>query len=170
MKSKAQPSEARFAYEGLDRVIHERARLSVFTSLATHPKCLAFVGLKQLCALTDGNFSQHLDVLEHMAFGDAYLLASAACIGLLTFYLTFVLRSLRYGLAFGSLLTLLYSGIYGLLVSEDNALVLGSLMLFTLLALVMYITRKVDWYKNGSEPTHTKAPIAPPPPIVSQEA
>ena len=64
MKSKAQPSEARFAYEGLDRIIHERARLSVLTSLATHPKGLAFVGLKQLCALTDGNLSRHLDVLE----------------------------------------------------------------------------------------------------------
>ena len=35
---------------------------------------------------------------EHMAFGAAYLLASAGCIGLLTFYLTFVLRSLGYGL------------------------------------------------------------------------
>jgi inner membrane protein len=95
---------------------------------------------------------------EHMAFGAAYLLASAACIGLLTFYLTFVLRSLRYGLAFGSLLTLLYAGIYGLLISEDNALVLGSLMLFVLLALVMYVTRKVDWYKNT-------APQTPPPPL-----
>ena len=90
---------------------------------------------------------------EHVAFGAAYLLASAACIGLLTFYLTFVLRSLRYGLAFGSLLTLLYAGIYGLLISEDNALILGSLMLFTLLALVMYVTRKVDWYKNTAQQT-----------------
>jgi DNA-binding MarR family transcriptional regulator len=64
MKSKARTNEGRFAYEGLDRVIHERARLSVLTSLATHPKGLLFTDLKQLCALTDGNLSRHLDVLE----------------------------------------------------------------------------------------------------------
>ena len=54
----------RFAYDGLDRVIHERARLSVLTSLAAHPKGLAFGDLKQLCGLTDGNLSRHLQVLE----------------------------------------------------------------------------------------------------------
>jgi len=60
MKSKGAP----FAYEGLDRVIHERARLSVLTSLVSHPKGLTFVDLKELCALTDGNLSRHLRVLE----------------------------------------------------------------------------------------------------------
>jgi DNA-binding MarR family transcriptional regulator len=56
--------EGRFAYEGLDRVIHERARLSVLTSLITNPKGLAFGDLKQLCDLTDGNLNRHLRVLE----------------------------------------------------------------------------------------------------------
>ena len=64
MKSKAGSSGGRFAYEGLDRVIHERARLSVLTSLITNPKGLSFNDLKQLCALTDGNLSRHLSVLE----------------------------------------------------------------------------------------------------------
>src|SRR6266704_311897 len=64
MKSKPPSAEGRFAYEGLDRVIHERARLSVLTSLVTNPKGLAFGDLKQLCALTDGNLSRHLRVLE----------------------------------------------------------------------------------------------------------
>ena len=54
----------RFAYDGLDRVIHERARLSVLTSLVTHSKGLLFGDLKQLCALTDGNLNRHLQVLE----------------------------------------------------------------------------------------------------------
>jgi len=54
----------RFAYDGLDRVIHERARLSMLTSLMTHPKGLSFGDLKRLCALTDGNLSRHLQVLE----------------------------------------------------------------------------------------------------------
>ena len=57
-------SEGRFAYEGLDRVIHERARLSVLTSLITNPKGVTFGDLKQLCSLTDGNLSRHLRVLE----------------------------------------------------------------------------------------------------------
>ena len=64
MPNKASIPEARFAYEGLDRVIHERARLSVLTSLITHAKGLTFNDLKQLCALTDGNLSRHLRVLE----------------------------------------------------------------------------------------------------------
>jgi DNA-binding MarR family transcriptional regulator len=54
----------RFAYDGLDRVIHERARLSVLTSLVTHSKGLLFGDLKRLCALTDGNLNRHLQVLE----------------------------------------------------------------------------------------------------------
>jgi len=64
MKSKSSQTEARFAYEGLDRVIHERARLSVLTSLITNPSGLSFVDLKQLCGLTDGNLARHLQVLE----------------------------------------------------------------------------------------------------------
>jgi DNA-binding MarR family transcriptional regulator len=60
----AKPTEGRFAYEGLDRTIHERARLSVLTSLITNPRGLTFNDLKELCALTDGNLSRHLRVLE----------------------------------------------------------------------------------------------------------
>jgi len=56
--------DARFSYEGLDRVIHEKARLGVLTSLIAHPKGLAFADLKQLCGLTDGNLSRHLQVLH----------------------------------------------------------------------------------------------------------
>ncbi|MGI8772168.1 MAG: transcriptional regulator [Acidobacteriaceae bacterium] len=64
MKTKSSKPAAQFAYEGLDRVIHERARLSVLTSLITHPNGLSFVELKRLCALTDGNLARHLQVLE----------------------------------------------------------------------------------------------------------
>src|SRR5207248_1946277 len=53
----------RFSYEGLDRVIHERARLSILTSLAASKTGLAFTDLKRLCALSDGNLSRHLQVL-----------------------------------------------------------------------------------------------------------
>ena len=57
-------SAGRFAYEGLDRVIHEKARLGILTSLVTHPRGLLFGDLKQMCGLTDGNLSRHLQVLE----------------------------------------------------------------------------------------------------------
>jgi len=57
-------SNAPFSYDGLDRVIHEKARLGLLTSLMAHPKGLAFADLKQLCGLTDGNLSRHLQVLQ----------------------------------------------------------------------------------------------------------
>ncbi len=57
-------NNAPFAYEGLDRVIHERARLGVLTSLVAHQKGLIFGDLRDLCGLTDGNLSRHLHVLQ----------------------------------------------------------------------------------------------------------
>ena len=96
---------------------------------------------------------------EHMPFAAAYLIASASCIGVLTYYLVFVLKSRAYGLTFGGILTVLYGSIYGLLISEDNALLLGSLLLFGLIALVMIFTRKVDWYRLTKS---TPAQLAPP--------
>lgn len=55
---------APFAYDGLDRVIHEKARLGVLTALSARPDGAAFSELKRLCALTDGNLSRHLQALE----------------------------------------------------------------------------------------------------------
>jgi len=57
-------SAGKFAYPGLDRVIHEKARLGILTSLVAHPSGLAFTDLKDLCDLTDGNLNRHLDVLR----------------------------------------------------------------------------------------------------------
>ena len=54
----------RFSYDGLDRAIHEKARLGIMTSLVSHPKGLAFADLKRLCDLTDGNLNRHLAVLQ----------------------------------------------------------------------------------------------------------
>ncbi len=62
--SKTDGNPAPFSYDGLDRVIHEKARLGLLTSLMAHPRGLAFVDLKQLCGLTDGNLSRHLGVLQ----------------------------------------------------------------------------------------------------------
>jgi DNA-binding MarR family transcriptional regulator len=54
----------RFAYEGLERVMHEKARLGMLTSLMAHPDGLLFGELKELCSLTDGNLNRHLKVLQ----------------------------------------------------------------------------------------------------------
>ncbi|MGD9634144.1 MAG: transcriptional regulator [Pirellulales bacterium] len=56
--------DGRFAYDGLDRAIHEKARLGILTSLVAHPAGLLFNDLKELCSLTDGNLNRHLAVLE----------------------------------------------------------------------------------------------------------
>jgi DNA-binding MarR family transcriptional regulator len=60
-----QPLErGRFSYDGLDRTLHEKARLGILTALATRREGLVFSDLKRLCALTDGNLSRHLEVLR----------------------------------------------------------------------------------------------------------
>jgi len=57
-------SAGRFQYAGLDRLLHERARLGILASLAAHGKGLSFGDLKRLCGLTDGNLSRHLAALQ----------------------------------------------------------------------------------------------------------
>ncbi len=62
--ARSERADGRFSYDGLDRIIHEKARLGVLTSLVAHPKGLPFPDLKRLCGLTDGNLSRHLAVLS----------------------------------------------------------------------------------------------------------
>jgi len=83
---------------------------------------------------------------EHLDFGLAYLVAAIACIGLIGLYLVAVLRSAARAAGFALMLATLYAALYGLLVSEDNALVLGAALLFLVLAAIMAVTRRVDWY------------------------
>src|ERR1700754_5193446 len=70
MKKTDQPADAPFAYDGLERVMHGKARLGVLSSLIAHPKGLAFGDLKQLCNLSDGNLSRHLQVLQQAELVD----------------------------------------------------------------------------------------------------
>ena len=62
----------RFAYEGLERVIHERSRLGILSSLAAHPKGLLFNDLKELCSLTDGNLSRQIQLLQEAGFVEVW--------------------------------------------------------------------------------------------------
>jgi inner membrane protein len=100
-----------------------------------------------------------LSLSEHLDFAWAYLLASVACIGLLTHYLRHVLRGWRPALGMSAMLVALYGVLYGILISEDNALMMGSLLLFGVLAAIMVVTRKVDWYSvMGSPPEPPRQP------------
>jgi DNA-binding MarR family transcriptional regulator len=71
-KTKSTDSTGRYAYDGLERVIHEKARLGIVTSLATHPDGLLFNDLKELCSLTDGNLSRHLQILHEAGFVEVW--------------------------------------------------------------------------------------------------
>lgn len=109
--------------------------------LSIHPVQYLLVGLALAIF-----FLLLLSLSEHIAFLKAYLIAAIACIGLQFVYLSGVLKSwLRAG-GFATMLTTLYGVLYGLLLSEDNALLMGSLLLFAILAAIMWVTRKVDWY------------------------
>jgi inner membrane protein len=90
-----------------------------------------------------------ISLSEHIAFWQAYLVSALACIGLQAVYLANVLGHWKRGMGFALMLTVLYGALYGLLVSENNALLMGSLLLFGILALVMWVTRRVDWYALG---------------------
>ena len=95
---------------------------------------------------------------EHIVFWQAYVCASAACIALLGIYLSAVLAGAKRGFAFAALLTALYGALYGLLMSEDNALLLGALLVFGILAVAMLGTRKIDWYALMQRPAAEKDP------------
>lgn len=67
MAKPKKPDKGRYSYDGLDRVIHEKARLGILTCLLTRPRGLGFGELKDLCTLTDGNLSRHLAILQEAA-------------------------------------------------------------------------------------------------------
>lgn len=121
------------------------AMFELVKRLPIHPLQYLLVGLALAIF-----FLLLLSLSEHLPFWQAYLAAAAACIGLQGFYLSHVLRSRVRGIGFAAMLTLLYGVLYGLLISEDNALLMGSLLLFAILAGIMWTTRKVDWYELGS--------------------
>lgn len=121
------------------------AMFELIKRLPIHPLQYLLVGLALAIF-----FLLLLSLSEHIPFWQAYLAAAAACIGLQGFYLSHVLRSKLRGLGFAAMLATLYAVLYGLLISEDNALLMGSLLLFGILAAVMWVTRKVDWYELGS--------------------
>jgi inner membrane protein len=119
----------------------------VLKRMAVHPVQYALVGLA--LALF---YLLLLSLSEHLSFAMAYAIAAAACVALIGFYVSHVLHSWRRGAAFGVLLAALYGLLFVLLSAEDYALLMGSLLVFGVLAGVMLLTRKLDWYGVGKTP------------------
>jgi inner membrane protein len=99
-----------------------------------------------------------IGLTEHISFALAYVGAAVACTALLTMYLAAVLRGWARAVGFGVKLALLFGVLYGLLLSEDNALLMGSVLVFVCLAAVMLLTRKIDWYAVGKAAPAMQAP------------
>ena len=107
-----------------------------------HPVQYVFIGFA-LCVF----YLLLLALSEHIGFDAAYLMAAAANIALIAWYWSWVIRGgARHGLLMGGALTALSAYLYLLLRQEDHALLGGALGLFVMLGLVMYLTRRIDWY------------------------
>ncbi|WCM93478.1 cell envelope integrity protein CreD [Acidovorax sp. NCPPB 2350] len=109
--------------------------------LRVHPVQYLLVG-SALCSF----FLLLVSLSEHLPFATAYAVAAGACVLLLGYYASHMLRSARRGLPFGAGIALLYALLYLLLQLEQTALVVGAVALFAVLAGVMVATRRLDWY------------------------
>jgi inner membrane protein len=110
-------------------------------SLRVHPIQYFLVG-----AAISIFFLLLVSLSEHFSFATAYAIASSACALLLAYYASYMLGSWKRGLPFGFGIAMLYGLLYVLLQLEQTALVVGAIALFIVLAAVMGLTRKVDWY------------------------
>jgi len=90
---------------------------------------------------------------EHIRFGLAYLVGSVAVVTLITAYARTTLKNNRLTVLIGGILTILYGYLYLILQMEDYALLMGSIGLFVTLAIIMYTTRRIDWYGDQGEDT-----------------
>ena len=114
----------------------------IIHGVLVHPVQYVFIGFA-LCVF----YLLLLALSEHIGFDRAYLAAATANIGLIAWYWTWVIRSgARHGVLMGTVLSTLYGYLYLLLRLEDYSLLAGAVGLFVMLAAVMFLTRKIDWY------------------------
>lgn len=99
-----------------------------------------------------------LALSEQIGFGPAYALAAAAVVLLVGGYAMAVLHARRAGLLLGGVLGLIYAMLYALIAAEQYALLIGALVLLAMVGLMMYLTRRIDWYAYA--PTSTEPPAA----------
>jgi inner membrane protein len=89
-----------------------------------------------------------LSLSEHIAFVWAYLIAATGVVLQISMYCFSILKSRKFALRVGALLSILYVLLYLLLRLQDNALLIGSVSLFILLSVAMYVIRNVNWYST----------------------
>ena len=117
----------------------------VLTMKKLHPLQYIMIGLS-VCMF----FLLLISISEHTAFFPAYMASAGASAALVSFYTGTVLRSALKGAVMAFLNILLYLYLYMALASEDMALLIGSLGLFVILAVIMLLTRKINWYEIGT--------------------
>ena len=115
--------------------------MEIVRRLPVHPMQYLLVGLALAIF-----FLLLIALSEHVEFLIAYGVSAIACIALLGVYLAGVLGSWARGIGVSSGIAALYGVLYGVLVSEDNALLMGTLLLFAALGTIMLATRRLDWY------------------------
>jgi len=103
-----------------------------------------------------------LALSEQIGFGPAYALAGSAVVLMVGGYAMAVLRARRAGALLGGVLGLIYATLYGLIAAEQYALLIGALVLLATVALMMYLTRRIDWYASipTAAPASAEAPAA----------
>jgi inner membrane protein len=164
-----EPAESAFAqsgvgvtfYEPVDvyqrnyRAVHYAVLLIVITFLTfflwEHLSGVAIHGMQYLMVgLALSLFYLLLLALsEHLPFDAAYGVSAGALVGLITVYLTGVLKRWDLALGAGAGLATLYTMLYWILRSEDYSLLMGALLLFLVLAILMVATRRIDWSQVG---------------------
>ncbi|MCH7335313.1 cell envelope integrity protein CreD [Acinetobacter sp. NIPH 2699] len=118
----------------------------VLKNLKIHPVQYALVAMAQGVF-----FVLLLSISEYYAFALAYVVAAIACVGLITWYLYFVIKGFKAAILFGVLLSALYGMMYLLLQSSGKTFLFGSILSFILIACVMFITRHINWYQSEQQ-------------------
>jgi inner membrane protein len=92
-----------------------------------------------------------LALSEHIGFAGSYAVAAAALVALITSYIAGAVNDRKAAFAIGTALAVTYGALYVILLSEDYALLYGSLLLFAVLTVLMLATRRLDWSRVGRE-------------------
>ena len=117
--------------------------VEIFTGKRIHPIQYLLVGLALIIF-----YSLLLSVSEQLGFGIAYLLASVAIISMITLYTASVFKSYKHSGLLALILVVLYGYLYVVIQIEDVALLIGSIGLFVILGIIMFVSNKINWYKN----------------------
>lgn len=117
--------------------------IQTISKINIHPFQYLMIGLALIMFYT-----LLVSISEHSNFLKAYIIAGASVIGLITLYSKSILKQLKFPLFIGASLTALYTFIYVIIQLENYALLVGSIGLFIILAIVMFVSRKIDW-NNG---------------------